>query len=258
MAVARRIIPCFDLVKGRVVKGMHLKDVDDNADAAAVAWAFEQQGADELAMLDVSSGGDRGDALASVLTRVSERVFVPVTAGGGISNCQDIRRMLHAGADKVMLNTAAVLDPELVLRAVDRFGGECLVGAIDVRRRKPGADGEISWEVLTHGGRKATGIDARAWIQRLADYGVGEILLTSMDRDGTRKGFDLALVETAAAVTPVPLVVAGGAGEPEDIADALGDGLADGVMVASVFHSGEFTIGGVKEFLAMRGLDVRV
>lgn len=258
MSVARRIIPCFDLVKGRVVKGIRMQDVEDRADPVAVARAFEEQGADELAILDVSGGGGRGDMLADVLARVSERVFIPVTAGGGIGDTQDIKRMLNAGADKVMLNTAAVLDPDLVLRAVNRFGSECIVGAVDVRRRKGATEAEPAFEVMTHGGRKGTGIDPRAWMQRLADYGVGEILLTSLDRDGTRKGFDQALIETASAVTSVPLVVAGGAGEPEDIAAALADGLADGVMVASVFHSGEYTVDGVKEFLAMRGLDIRV
>lgn len=257
MPLARRIIPCFDLVKGRVVKGIRMQDVEDRADPVAVARAFAEQGADELAMLDVSSGGGRGDVLAEVLARVSERVFIPVTAGGGVGTCQDIKRMLAAGADKVMLNTAAVMDPELVLRAVDRFGSESIVGAVDVRRRR-GDDGETTWEVLTHGGRKGTGRDARAWVQQLADYGVGEIILTSMDRDGTRKGFDLPLIETLAAITPVPLVAAGGAGEPEDIQAAVADGLADGVMVASIFHSGAYTVSGVKEFLAMRGVDIRI
>lgn len=255
MSVARRIIPCFDLQKGRVVKGMRMRDLEDRADPVAVARAFEEQGADELAILDISSGGGRGDALAEVLARVSEQVFIPVTAGGGIGHTQDVKRMLDAGADKVLVNTAAFLDPELVLRAVDRFGGESIVGAVDVRRRK-GASPE--WEVLTHGGRKATGVDAREWIQRLADYGVGEILLTSMDCDGKGKGFDQLLVETVAAISPVPLVVAGGAGAPEDIAAVLGEGLADGVMVASIFHSGDYTVGGVKEFLSMRGLEIRV
>lgn len=258
MGVARRIIPCFDIVKGRVVKGMRMQAVDDRADPVAVAHAFEEQGADELAMLDVSSGGDRVDALANVLARVSGRLFIPLTAGGGINSCQEIKRMLAAGADKVMLNTAAILDPELVLRAVERFGSECITGAVDVRRRKGAGDDGQTWEVLTHGGRKGTGMDARAWVQQLADYGVGEIILTSMDRDGSRKGFDMQLVETLSTVSPVPLVVAGGAGEPEDIAAALGDGLADGVMVASIFHSGEYTVGGVKEFLAMRGFDMRL
>lgn len=257
MALARRIIPCFDLLKGRVVKGIRMQDVEDRADPVAIARAFEEQGADGLAMLDVTGGGGRGDLLAEVLARVSAQVFIPLTAGGGIGDAQEIRRMLDAGADKVMLNTAAFFDPELVMRAVDRFGSESIVGAVDVKRRK-GGRGEPGWEVMTHGGRKATGVDAREWIQRLADYGVGEILLTSMDCDGTRKGFDLPLVETAAAITDVPLVVAGGAGEAEDIAAVLEDGLADGVVVASLFHSGKHTVGGVKEFLAMRGLDIRL
>lgn len=254
MSLARRIIPAFDLLKGRVVKGIRMQSVDDKADPVAVARAFEAQGADELAMLDVSSGGGRGDVLADVLARVSERVFVPVTAGGGIGSCQDVRRMLDAGADKVMLNTAAIMEPELVLRAVDRFGSESIVGGVDVRRRK----NDDTWEVVTHGGRKGTGMDARVWVQKLADYGVGEIILTSMDRDGTRKGFDIALIETIAQVTAVPLVVAGGAGEPQDIEAALAPGLADGAMVASIFHSGAHSVDGVKEFLAMRGMNVRL
>lgn len=253
MPLARRIIPVFDLVKGRVVKGIRMEAVDDRADAVEVARAFEAQGADEITLLDVSSGGGRGDALADVLARISERVFVPVTAGGGIGSCQDVKRMLSAGADKVILNTAAILDPELVLRAVDRFGSECIVGAVDARRRK----GEEGWEVVTHGGRKGAGMDVRVWVQQLADYGVGEIILTSMDRDGTRKGFDMPLVETISEITAVPLVVSGGAGEPQDIEAALAPGLADGAMVASIFHSGDYTIGGVKEYLAMRGMNIR-
>lgn len=253
MPLARRIIPVFDLVKGRVVKGIRMEAVDDRADAVEVARAFEAQGADEITLLDVSSGGGRGDALADVLARISERVFVPVTAGGGIGSSQDVKRMLSAGADKVILNTAAILDPELVLRVVDRFGSECIVGAVDARRRK----GEEGWEVVTHGGRKSAGMDVRVWIQQLADYGVGEIILTSMDRDGTRKGFDMPLVETISEMTAVPLVVSGGAGEPQDIEAALAPGLADGAMVASIFHSGDYTIGGVKEYLAMRGMNIR-
>lgn len=255
MPLARRIIPCFDMVKGRVVKGIRMEDVEDRGDPVSVARAFQDQGADEIVLLDVSAGG-RGDTLAQVLSKVSERVFVPVTAGGGIAEMQDIKRMLDAGADKVMLNTAAVLDPELVLRAVKRFGSETIIGAVDVRRQKS-ASGERSWQVFTHGGRKGTDMDARQWVQRLADYGVGEVVVTSLDRDGTRKGFDVPLVETMAAISSVPLVVAGGAGEPQDLAEVLADELADGAMVASIFHSGAHTIGGVKEFLSMRGLDVR-
>lgn len=254
--LARRIIPCFDIVKGRVVKGIRMEDVEDRGDPVAVAHAFQDQGADEIVLLDVSTGG-RGDALAQVLSNVSERVFVPVTAGGGIAGMQDIKRMLDAGADKVMLNTAAVLDPELVKRAVKRFGSETIIGAVDVRRQKSVAGGERSWEVFTHGGRKGTGLDVRQWVQRLADLGVGECVITSLDRDGTRKGFDVPLVESMASIASVPLVVAGGAGEPQDLAEVLADGLADGVMVASIFHSGAHTISGVKEFLSMRGLDVR-
>lgn len=258
MGLSRRIIPVFDILKGRVVKGMKMADLDDAADPVGVARAFEKQGADELAMIDVSTGGNRGEVLESVLQQISEKIFIPVTAGGGVRDRQDIKRMLNAGADRVMLNTAAILKPDLVLESVEHFGSESLVGAVDVRRDNR----NDRWEVMSHGGRKSTGMDAREWIQRLADYGIGEIVLTSLDRDGTRKGFDLALVETIAELTPVPLVVAGGAGEPEDIAAVLGhnDGelLADGVMIASIFHSGEVTVGSVKEFLAMRGIDVRV
>lgn len=257
MPLSRRIIPVFDLLKGRVVKGIKMGDVDDAADPVDVARAFAKQGADELAMIDVSSGPERGAVLESVLRQVSEKVFIPVTAGGGVRNRQDIKRMLNAGADRVMLNTAAILNPDLVLEAVDHFGSEALVGAIDVKRDRK----KDQWEVYSHGGRKATGMDARMWVQKLADYGIGEIVLTSLDRDGSRKGFDEELVSTMSRITPVPLVVAGGAGEPEDIAAVLGDNdgerLADGVMVASIFHSGEISVGSVKEFLAMRGIDVR-
>ncbi|HLU61362.1 MAG TPA: HisA/HisF-related TIM barrel protein [Gammaproteobacteria bacterium] len=254
MATTRRIIPCLDINRGRVVKGIRLENVDNCADPVAVSTAFADRGADELALLDVSSAG-RADELAAILKKVSERVFVPVIAGGGIAGLPEIQRMLGSGADKVMLNTAAVLDPELVTRAVKRFGGEAIIGAVDVRRRRSGE--EITWEVMTHGGRKASGLDAREWVQRLVDMGVGEIVLTSLDRDGTRKGFDLALVENIAAICGAPLVVAGGAGEPQDLAEVFQGKLADGAMVASIFHSGDYGIGSLKEFLSMRGLDIR-
>lgn len=254
MGTTRRIIPCLDINRGRVVKGVRLENVSDLADPVAVAIAFTEQGADEIALLDVSSSG-RADELAAILKKVSERVFVPVIAGGGIAGLPEIQRMLGSGADKVMLNTAAVLEPELVTRAVKRFGSESIIGAVDVRRRKGGD--EVSWEVMTHGGRKASGLDARSWVQQLVDYGVGEIVLTSLDRDGTRKGFDLALVESVAAICDAPLVVAGGAGEPQDLLEVFQGKLADGAMVASLFHSGDYHVGGVKEFLSMRGLDIR-
>lgn len=254
MTLARRIIPVFDINRGAVVKGIRLRDVEDKADPVAVAAAFEAQGADEIALIDVSSSGERGETLAEVLRRLSERVFIPVTAGGGVSSLQDIKRILNAGADRVMLNTAVVKDQDFLREAVARFGGESLIGAVDVQRTR---DEGMPWEVITHGGKKRSGKDARAWVQQLADYGVGEILVTSLDRDGSKKGFDLALVQAMAEITTAPLVVAGGAGSPEDIAEVLGDDLADGVMIASIFHSGEYNIGSVKQHLAMRGIHVR-
>ena len=257
MTLSRRIIPVFDLAKGRVVKGIKMGNVGDAADPVDVALAFEQQGADELTMIDVSTGGNRGEVLEQVLQKVSGKVFIPITAGGGVRDRQDIKRMLSAGADRVMLNTAAILNPDLVLEAVEHFGSEALVGAIDVKfdRKKD------HWEVMSHGGRKHTGMDARMWLQKLADYGVGEVVVTSLDRDGSRKGFDVELAQTMAEVSAVPLVLAGGAGEPEDIAAVLRDNegelLADGVMVASIFHSGKYSVGSVKEFLGLRGIEIR-
>ncbi|MDX1442430.1 MAG: imidazole glycerol phosphate synthase cyclase subunit [Gammaproteobacteria bacterium] len=257
MTLSRRIIPVFDLAKGRVVKGIRMGDVNDAADPVDVALAFEKQGADEITMIDVSTGGNRGEVLEQVLQRVSAKIFIPITAGGGVRDRQDIKRMLAAGADRVMLNTAAILNPDLVLESVEHFGSESLVGAIDVKYDKK----KDRWEVMSHGGRKATGMDARMWLQKLADYGIGEVVVTSLDRDGSRKGFDVELVRTMGKISPVPLVVAGGAGEAEDIAAVLSDNedelLADGVMVASIFHSGKVDVGSVKEFLAMRGIEVR-
>ena len=252
MPLSRRIIPVLDIAKGGVVKGVQLGEVEDSADPVMVARAYEAQGADELAFIDVSS--QRGDMLDEVLRAISEQVFIPVTAGGGIHDAQEVKRMLTAGADRVMLNTAAVLKPELVTECVEKFGSEALIGAVDVRRT---GNDDMPWEVVTHGGRKASGLDARAWVQQLADYGIGEILVTSLDQDGGREGFDQQLVETMAEIVSVPLVVAGGAGRPEDVEAVLEAGLADGVMIASIFHSGEYNIGNVKDFLAARGVPVR-
>lgn len=249
MALSRRIIPVFDIAKGGVVKGVRLADIEDKADPVEVARAFEAQGADEMVFID-----QRGEVFDEVLSAVSSEVFVPITAGGGIRDSQSVQRMLNAGADRVMLNTAAVLNPDLVAEAVNKFGGEALVGAVDVRRT---GKQEMPWEVMTHGGRKGSGVDARAWVQQLTDYGVGEMLVTSVDQDGSRKGFDMELVRTMAELSAAPLVVAGGAGEPADIADVLGDELADGVMIASIFHSGEYNIENVKQFLVSRGIQVR-
>lgn len=252
MTLSRRIIPVFDIAKGGVVKGVRAADVDNTADPVQVARAFEAQGADELVFIDVSNR--RSDVIDEVLRNVSAQVFVPLTAGGGVRDMQSIQRILSAGADRVMLNTAAVLNPEFVAEAVRKFGGEALIGAVDVRRS---GNPEMPWEVMTHGGRRGSGVDARAWVQQLTDYGVGELLVTSVDQDGTRKGFDIELVETMAEVAAAPLIVAGGAGEPADIARVLADDLADGVMIASIFHSGEYNIENVKQFLVSRGIQVR-
>lgn len=254
MPLTRRIIPCFDISGKGVVKGIRSEQIEDRADPIAVARAFELQGADEIAVIDVGASGNRGDVLDEVLRWISERVFIPVIAGGGIRDLQDIKRMLHAGADRVMVNTSAVINPDVIRDAVKKFGGESLIGAVDVKRS---GNSEKPWEVMTHGGRKASGLDARAWVQQLADYGIGEILVTSLDRDGSRKGFDLDLVETMSDIVTAPLLVAGGAGEPAHIAEVLGDGLADGVLIASIFHSGEYNIDNMKQYLISRGIEIR-
>ncbi len=250
---AKRIIPCLDITGGRVVKGVRFVELRDAGDPVAVARAYEEQGADELAFLDITASHEERDTLIHVVQAVAEQVFMPLTVGGGIRTAADVRRMLQAGADKVSLNTAAVLNPDLINETAARFGSQCMVLAIDARRR---ADGP-GWIVYTHGGRTPTARDAVAWAREGAERGAGEILLTSMDRDGTKAGYELELTRAIADAVPVPVIASGGVGTLEHLYDGLVRGRADAVLAASIFHFGEFTIPQVKQYLKERGVEVR-
>jgi imidazole glycerol-phosphate synthase subunit HisF len=254
MGLAKRVIPCLDVTAGRVVKGVNFVDLRDAGDPVEIAARYDREGADELAFLDITASSDERDILLGVIERVAEQVFIPLTVGGGVRRVEDIRRLLHAGADKVSVNTAAVQDPELVRRMADRVGNQCIVVAIDAKRRPDGA----SWEVYTHGGRKPTGLDAVQWARRMTEAGAGEILLTSMDRDGTKDGFDLALTRAVANAVTVPVIASGGVGTREHLAQGILEGKADAVLAASVFHFGEFTVREAKQHMQSRGIEVRL
>jgi cyclase len=251
MTLARRVIPCLDVEGGRVVKGTRFVDLVDAGDPAELAARYDAESADEIVFLDITASVEGRKATLDVMRRTAETVFIPLTVGGGVSSEEDVRTLLRAGADKVSLNTAAVQDPTLVARCAERFGSQCVVVAIDARRQGS------SWEVYVEGGRVGTGLDAVAWAGRVADLGAGEILLTSMDRDGTGEGYDLPLLSAVGEAVPVPLIASGGAGTLEHFAEALTDGRADAVLAASRFHFGELTVQGVKDFLAPRGIPVR-
>jgi cyclase len=253
--LARRIIPCLDVKAGRVVKGVHFVSLVDAGDPVEHARAYEEQGADELVFLDITASSDQREILADTVARVADCLFIPFTVGGGLRGIDDVRSILKAGADKVSINTAAVSDPTLVQAAADRFGNQCIVVAIDARRRATG--GGAGWEVWVRGGRTPTGLDAIAWAERVAGLGAGEILLTSMDRDGTRAGYDLELTRAVAGAVPVPVIASGGAGDLPDLAAAFLEGHADAVLAASIFHYRERTVGDVKAYLAARGIPVR-
>jgi imidazole glycerol-phosphate synthase subunit HisF len=257
MSLAVRVIPCLDVDAGRVVKGIRFEGLRDAGDPVELARRYDGQGADELTFLDVTaSSGDR-ETTYDVVRRTAEQVFIPLTVGGGVRSADDVDRLLRAGADKVGVNTAAVARPELVAEIADRFGAQVLVVSLDVRRCRDGGEPTASgWEVTTHGGRRGTGIDAVEWAHRVAGLGAGEVLLNSMDADGTKDGFDLALVEAVRAAVDVPLIASGGAGAVEHFAPAVSAG-ADAVLAASVFHFGELTVGQVKESLAAAGHPVR-
>ena len=255
MALAKRIIPCLDVDGGRVVKGVKFIDIRDAGDPVEIARRYDDQGADELAFLDITASSDERDTMVRVVEQVASQVFIPLTVGGGIRAAQDVRRMLNAGADKVSINTAAVNEPELVARASGRFGSQCIVVAIDAKRVTD--SDEARWEVFTHGGRRATGLDALEWARRMTKLGAGEILLTSMDRDGTRDGFDLALTRSVASAVGVPVIASGGVGSLEHLAEGVLEGGADAVLAASIFHFGEFTVGDAKRHLAQRGIEIR-
>lgn len=253
MGLAKRIIPCLDVDNGRVVKGVKFVDIRDAGDPVEVARRYDEQGADEITFLDITASADNRDTIVHVVERVAEQVFIPLTVGGGVRSVADVRRLLNAGADKVSINTAAVTRPELVKEAADHFGSQCIVVAIDARQAGPNR-----WEVFTHGGRKPTGIDAVAWARRMADYGAGEILLTSMDRDGTRNGFDIALTRAVCDAVPIPVIASGGVGSLDHLVQGIVDGHADAVLAASIFHFGEYTVAQAKERMAAAGIEMRL
>lgn len=257
MGLAKRIIPCLDVDAGRVVKGVQFVDIRDAGDPVEVARRYDEEGADELTFLDITASSDQRETMVHVVEEVAGEVFIPLTVGGGIREVADIRRMLNAGADKVGINTAAVFNPEFVGEAAARFGSQCIVVAIDAKQVS--AAGEpLRWEIFTHGGRKPTGIDAVEWARRMVAYGAGEILLTSMDRDGTRDGFDIPLTRSIADAVDVPVIASGGVGKLEHLAEGIIEGKADAVLAASIFHFGEYTVGEAKEFLAAQGIEVRL
>lgn len=255
MSLTKRIIPCLDVDRGRVVKGIKFVGIRDAGDPLEAAKRYDEQGADELTFLDITASSDERDTMIGVVEAVASEVFIPLTVGGGIRSVEDIRRLLNAGADKVSINTAAVLDPDLVATAAARFGSQCIVLAVDAKRRGDDAGG---FEVYTHGGRKATGKDAVEWARRMVDAGAGEILLTSMDRDGTREGFDLELTRRVSDAVPVPVIASGGVGRLEHLAEGVTEGGADAVLAASIFHFGEHTVGDAKRCMAARGIPVRL
>ena len=258
MTLAKRIIPCLDIDAGRVVKGVKFVDIRDAGDPVEVARRYDEQGADELCFLDITASSDGRDTMLAVVEAVAAEVFIPLTVGGGVRGIDDVRRLLNAGADKVSINTAAVFDPDFVARAAARFGSQCIVVAVDAKRVEAAADsGSPRWEVFTHGGRRPAGLDAVAWCGRMAELGAGEILLTSMDRDGTRDGFDLALTGAVCAAVPVPVIASGGVGTLDHLADGIVEGGADAVLAASIFHFGDYDIADAKAHLARRGIEVR-
>jgi cyclase len=257
MGLAKRIIPCLDVDAGRVVKGVQFVDIRDAGDPVEIARRYDKEGADELTFLDITASSDQRDTMVHVVEQVAGEVFIPLTVGGGIREVADIRRMLNAGADKVGINTAAVFNPEFVKEAAERFGSQCIVVAIDAKQVSKAGEAP-RWEIFTHGGRKPTGIDAVEWSQRMTQYGAGEILLTSMDRDGTRDGFDLALTRAVSEAVDVPVIASGGVGNLQHLADGVTEGKADAVLAASIFHFGEYTVGQAKQHMADCGIEVRL
>jgi imidazole glycerol-phosphate synthase subunit HisF len=252
--LARRIIPCLDVTAGRVVKGVKFQALRDAGDPVECAAAYDAQGADELVFLDITASSDGRKIMHDVVAATAERCFMPLTVGGGLRSTADIEAMLRAGADKVSLNTSAIADPGLILEASDRFGAQCIVVAIDAKRR-PGPEG--GWQVYSHGGRNATGLDALAWARKVVELGAGEILITSMDQDGMQSGYDLALTRQVSDAVPVPVIASGGAGTPQHFADVLKAGGASAALAASLFHFGALTIPGLKRFLADQDVPVR-
>jgi len=257
MSLAKRIIPCLDVDNGRVVKGVKFVDIRDAGDPVEIAKRYDEQGADEITFLDITASAHNRETMVHVVEAVAGQVFIPLTVGGGIRTVEDIRRMLNAGADKVSINTAAVTRPEFVKEAAERFGAQCIVVAIDAKCVS--APGETPrWEIFTHGGRKATGLDAVAWAQRMVEYGAGEILLTSMDRDGTKIGFDNELTRAVSDAVAVPVIASGGVGTLDDLVNGVKLGHADAVLAASIFHFGTYTVGQAKRYMAQHGIEMRL
>jgi len=255
--LAKRIIPCLDVTAGRVVKGVNFVDLRDAGDPVEIARRYDAEGADELAFLDITASSDARDILPHVIEAVAREVFIPLTVGGGVRHVDDVRRLLNAGADKISINTAAVQDPGLVEQAAGRYGSQCIVVAIDARSVGPGG-GVRGWEVFTRGGRTRTGLDAIQWARRVVELGAGEILLTSMDRDGTRTGFDLDLTRAVSDAVPVPVIASGGVGTLQHLVDGVLQGHADAVLAASVFHFGEFTLRQAKQYMQEHGIPMRL
>jgi len=251
--LAKRIIPCLDVTAGRVVKGTNFVDLRDAGDPVEIARRYDEQGADEVTFLDITASSDQRDIILHIVEACAAQVFIPLTVGGGVRRVEDVRRLLNAGADKVSMNTAAVNDPDLVFNAASKVGSQCIVVAIDAKQTAPG-----KWNVFTHGGRNDTGLDAVDWAKRVEMLGAGEILLTSMDRDGTRNGFDLALTRTVSDAIRIPVIASGGVGTLQHLADGVTEGRADAVLAASIFHFGEFTVRQAKEYMAARGIEVRL
>ena len=261
MPLAKRVIPCLDVTAGRVVKGVNFVGLRDAGDPVELAARYDAEGADELVFLDITASSDARETMVDVVARVAEQVFIPFTVGGGLNNAADVRKMLRAGADKVSFNTRAVATPEIVAQSASEFGSQCIVVAIDARRAGPG--GGVSpqkpcWEVYTHGGRKPTGLDAVSWAEEVVGLGAGEILLTSMDRDGTRQGFDIPLTRAVADSVPVPVIASGGVGNLDHLVEGIREGHATAVLAASIFHFGEFTIREAKDHMVRAGLPMRL
>ena len=252
MGLAKRIIPCLDVTNGRVVKGINFIGLRDAGDPIEISRRYDDQGADELTFLDITASSDDRDLILHIIEEVAAQVFIPLTVGGGVRKVEDVRRLLNAGADKVSINTSAVQNPELVREAADRYGSQCIVVAIDAKRAENG------WQVFTHGGRNATGLDVIEWAKKMQALGAGEILLTSMDRDGTRNGFDLALIRSVSDTVDVPVIASGGVGNLQHLVDGIVDGHADAVLAASIFHYGEYTVRQAKEYMAQHGIEVRL
>ncbi len=261
--LAKRIIPCLDVTGGRVVKGVNFVELRDAGDPVEIAARYNEQGADEITFLDITATSDGRDLILHIIEAVASQVFIPLTVGGGVRTVEDVRRLLNAGADKVSFNSAAVANPQVIRDASDKYGAQCIVVAIDAKKRTDGEGRPLAglgggWDVYTHGGRKNTGIDAVAWATKMAEMGAGEILLTSMDRDGTKIGFDLALTRAVSDAVPVPVIASGGVGALEHLSEGIRLGGADAVLAASIFHYGTFTVGQAKALMARDGIPVRL